>query len=88
MGFMHNNSTGKLISPLSKFNNKTSFDTTFEYKGFNTKVPLGFGFSKRINDRIDLGIEYKYNLTKKDLLDAYSFLFGQTGLLIPIQCLV
>lgn len=73
MGFMHNNSTGKLISPLSKFNNKTSFDTTFEYKGFNTKVPLGFGFSKRINDRIDLGIEYKYNLTKKDLLDAYSF---------------
>lgn len=75
LGFMGNNVTGDVPNDLKQdlYNGVGSNDTTFSYKGINSKVPIGFGFSKKITNKLDLGIEYKYNLTKKDLLDAFSF---------------
>jgi hypothetical protein len=76
MGLMGNNVTGDLSgdSKRALFGGNRNFnDTSFSFKGVNSKVPVGFGFSKKISNKFDLGLEYKYNLTKKDLIDGFSF---------------
>ena len=73
LGFMHNNVTGDVKGVVARDVFGASKDSTFNSKGYNSKVPIGFGFSKKLNDKFDLGLEYKYNLTKKDLIDGFSF---------------
>lgn len=76
VGFMHNNTEGTLKgrSKQSLFSgNRNNSDTIFLFKGYNTHVPFGFGISKKINNRFDIGFEYRYNVTRKDLIDAFSF---------------
>lgn len=73
MGFMHNNVTGNVTGAKAQRIFDVSKDSTIAFKGMNTKIPIGFGFSKKVNDKFDLGLEFKYNLTKKDLIDGFSF---------------
>ncbi len=44
--------------------------TKTKYKGNNAAVPFGFGFKKNLNDKFDLGIEYKNNFVRSDMVDG------------------
>ena len=44
--------------------------TTTAYKGSNTAIPFGFGLKRNLNDKLDLGLEYKHNWVSTDLLDG------------------
>ena len=52
---------------------KTSPDTILTFKGINAMGPVGFGIAKKLNTKLDLGVEYRFNYTRKDVLDAYNF---------------
>lgn len=74
-GLMGSNSKGSWKDPndiMNPFRYKNK-DTTLTYKGVNARGPVGVGLTKKISDKLDLGIEYRFNYTRKDLLDAFSF---------------
>ena len=48
-------------------------DTVLTFKGINAMGPVGVGLAKKLNSKLDLGIEYRFNYTRKDVLDAYNF---------------
>lgn len=75
LGVMGNNVTGTLSEKDKNnfFSSNTKGDSAFLFKGRNAKIPIGFGISWKINDKFDFGAEYKYNYTRKDMLDGFSF---------------
>lgn len=71
-GIMHSNTTGTWKDPAD-LGNPYQKDTTLTFKGMNARGPVGAGVTKKISDKLDLGIEYRFNYTRKDLLDGFSF---------------
>ncbi len=71
-GLMGSNSEGSWKDPNDP-GNLYSKDTTLSFKGTNAKGPVGVGVTKKLSDKLDFGMEYRFNYTRKDLLDAYSF---------------